>query len=307
MRKLICICVSLILILACGVSAFAELFIYSPEGNILDADSGESTRIVQLDSSCYYDRINKMYVYSTGVAQEAKVESSVYSGMAVTDEVKINAGPASTVEIYVNGEVQPLQEPTTFSAPGSYTIRNTATDREVLSFTILAPKTGAITSYKIPSIFFITAANYEGENLPTSFDTVPFDKDGLYSIKYKSSTINVEYALVLEIDHTYPELEIFGVEEGIADGPVSFGELERGASLFITKDGEAYTMYGEELKEAGEYVVKYIDDAGNVSSYYFTIHIFFDGGAWVFIGLAAAIIIAAVVYMIRCRKHMRVR
>ena len=308
MKKLICICFSLILLLLCAGPCFAEVYIYSPDGELLDGNTGASSTKIQLESSCYYDKLSKRFVYSTDISPNANVESSVYSGMMVRDAVELTIDPSANVEVYRDGLLVDPSEYTYLEVPGSYVVRNITTDREVLSFTIVSEITGAVNSYKLPSIFYYSSASYEGEPIPTDFNSVSFDKDGWYTLTYRSTIIDADYSLGVEIDHTYPELEIYGVENDVANGPVSFGPTESGSSLNITLNGEPFEYYKDDiLKQAGEYVVKYTDRAGNTSSYYFTINIFLDGGAWIFVGMAAAIIIAAIVYIIYCKKHTRVR
>ena len=294
--------------LLCAGPCFAEVFIYSPDGELLDGNTGASSTKVQLESDCYYDRTSKRFVYSTDIAPDAKVESSVYSGMMVRDAVELIVDVSANVEVYRDGLTVDSSEYEYLTTPGFYVVRNRTTDREVLSFVIINEVTGAVNSYKLPSIFYFTSANYEGESIPTDFNTVSFAEDGWYALTYKSSVIDAEYSLGVEIDHTYPVLEIFGVENDVANGPVSFGPTEAGSTLEITLNDEPFSYYKDDiLKQAGEYVVKYTDRAGNTSSYYFTINIFLDGGAWVFVGMAAAVIIAVIVYVIYCKKHTRVR
>lgn len=294
--------------LLCAGPCFAEVFIYSPDGELLDGSTGESSTKIQLESTCYYDRPSKRYVYSTDISPNANVESSVYSGMMVKGEVELIIDPSANVEVYRDGQLVDSSEYPYLTTPGSYVVRNRSTDQEVLSFVIVSEITGAVNSYKLPSIFYFTSANYEGEAVPTDFNTVNFDKDGWYSLTYKSAIVDAEYSLGIEIDHTYPELEIYGLKDDVANGPVSFGPTEDGSSLAITLNGEPFEYYRDDiLKQAGDYVVKYTDHAGNTSSYYFTMNIFLDGGAWVFVGMAAAVIIAAIVYIIYCKKHTRVR
>ncbi len=294
--------------LLCAGPCFAEVYIYSPDGELLDGNTGTSSTKIQLESTCYYDKPNKRYVYSTDISPDAKVESSVYSGMMVRDFVELIIDPAANVEVFRDGQPVDSSEFPYLTIPGAYVVRNRATDREVLSFTIVNEITGAVNSYKLPSLFYYSSANYEGEAVPTDFNSVSFDKDGWYTLTYRSSIVDAEYSLSVVIDHTYPELEIIGVENDVANGPVSFGPTEEGSSLTLTLNGEPLDFYKDDiLKQAGKYVVKYTDRAGNTSSYYFTMNIFLDGGAWIFVGMAAAIIIAVVVYMIHCKKHTRVR
>ena len=61
------------------------------------------------------------------------------------------------------------------------------------------------------------------------------------------------------------------------------------------------------LTESGEYYIELADEAGNKTSYSFTILIYFDGSSWLFILILLAAAIGVVIYLFRARKHLRVR
>ena len=61
------------------------------------------------------------------------------------------------------------------------------------------------------------------------------------------------------------------------------------------------------LTESGEYVIELADEAGNKSSYSFTILIYFDGSSWLFFLIVLAAIVTLVIYLLHSRKHLRVR
>ena len=58
---------------------------------------------------------------------------------------------------------------------------------------------------------------------------------------------------------------------------------------------------------AGDYIVYYTDAAGNVSSYYFTMRVFFNASAWIYVILVVVIIGAAIGYKIFVRKKLTTR
>ena len=94
--------------------------------------------------------------------------------------------------------------------------------------------------------------------------------------------------------------------DGIAKNKVTFGELEPGSTLVMQKDGE-YIAQSAELPEPGQYVLTYTDRAGNSNTYEFKINVYFDGAAWIFLGLFVLILILGGGFMIYSRRNMRTR
>ena len=311
MKKIICLFISLIFVLSLASFAFADgegLYRYDAvTGELVDYNTGASTNYAKVTSDCTYNKASKRYIYSTSTTSNTDVECSVFDGMITTDYVELVVQTGANVVVYKDGEEVSPEDYDSLVLPGSYIVRNRNTDSIILSFTIVKELTSKITSYRIPFIFDIQSARFNGHEVNVSNNFFEMTEDGEYYVSYRCLLNDTNYTLHVNIDHTYPELEIFGVEDGIANGPVSFGELEEESDLVIMCNGSQVDMIGDELKNAGDYTVKYTDAAGNTSTYYFTINIFFDAGAWVFLALALAIAALAIGYMVYCRKNMRTR
>ena len=74
----------------------------------------------------------------------------------------------------------------------------------------------------------------------------------------------------------------------------------------MTRDGEE-VKFTETIETSGFYEINYTDEAGNTSSYAFTVRPFLNTNAWFVVVLAAAIVLAVGIFMIYTRTHMRVR
>lgn len=311
MKKLICICISLILLIGCTASAFAITMYVNDAitGELLDTTTGQSSRTVRLSSTCDYDNAKKMYVYSTGVSATDSVSCSLFDGQITTGVVSVIPGDTARIEVYKGSTLLSEADLEYISEPGVYTVRNVDKDKTILSFTIVASTTGKIDQYQIPNIFTIRTVYFNAEKAPVSSNKVTFAEDGDYIIEYYCSRTGEQYNLNVTIDRQPPELEIIGVnEENIAKGPVSFGPLEAGSTLQVLVDGEDITnSMSNEYKTAGDYIVYYTDAAGNVSSYYFTMRIFFNASAWIYVILAVVIIGAAIGYKVFVRKKLTTR
>ena len=309
MKRLICICLSLILVMSCAAFIFAdEMTLLDPiSGEIVDKN-GNSAGTVRLSATCRYDTIDKMYVYTTSSTSNTDVACSVYNGMITTGSVVLRPGSSSNIEVYRSGQLLDPSEYSELTKPGSYVVNNGLDSSELFAFTIVPFNTNAVSQYKVPAIFYIASAKYNNEVIAAKGNTIIFDKDGVYHIDYAGTATNVKYSLDLKVDLTYPQLEIFGVDEdGIARGPVTFGNVEPDSTLTVTVDGVVVKPLDGEYTQAGQYVVKYADKAGNVSTYYFKMNLFFNISAIAFLSLIGAVLLLAGGYTIYTRKNRRVR
>ena len=310
MRKLRLVVLSLIIVVASIMPCFGAnaIYLYDPvSGQQIDGETGAVKNTVTVSSTVAYNTIEKMFVYTTSSSADSDVLANVYNGMVTTGYGVIKPGRAASISVYRDGVLVDPSEYSALKIAGRYVVRNNQNDKELFAFTVVEGVTNMLQAYKIPSAFYILSVRIDGEEKVVNSNTIEMVKDGLYSIVYKLNATGEEYTLNVEIDHTLPELEIIGVDEVmVANGPVTFGEQEAGSTLEVTREGkEVGTM--EPLKVAGDYVAKYTDAAGNTSTYYFSIHIFLDGGAWIFVALAVIIIAGAFGFMLYSRKNMRVR
>ena len=61
------------------------------------------------------------------------------------------------------------------------------------------------------------------------------------------------------------------------------------------------------LTQSGKYQIELADEAGNKTTYTFTILVYFDGNSWLFFGLVFMACVGVVIYLLHSRKHLRVR
>ena len=310
MKKLICISISLIVVLSAFAFAFADgevLVIDKITGEVLNQNSTtSSTNYERISESCIYNKTTKMYQFTTTGYEDTDFDCSVYDGMIVTDPVEIAASSKCNVTVYHDGEIVEREDYGTFTEPGKYAVRDEMKNVPIMSFTIVPRVTGQLYSYSVPGIFRIIGAYYNDEEILVNANNVDMSQDGKYEIRYKNIQTDLTYTLEVTIDHIAPDLEIIGVVDGIAHNAVTFGETEEGSTLVMSRDGEYLARSGE-LKTPGNYTIEYSDEAGNKNTYYFTIAVFFDAGAWVFVGIIVLILLLAGGYMLYSRKHMRTR
>ena len=310
MKRITAICFSLILVLASCVSAFAATEVFEVDsftGEVIKSSTGYSTNMITLTADCTYDSTAKEYIYATSANANTNVKCNVYDGMITSGIVYVESDVAAQIVIYKDGKAIDSKEYGKLTDPGTYIVRTVNTDKLIFTFTIVGAKSGILYGYNVPAVFNITSATKDGESIDYIGRTIDFTEEGQYCIRYKCAATEAVYELNVFIDHTLPELEIYGVENGIARKPVTFGELEEDSTLVVTRDDGVVIDHTEAIKVAGDYTAVYTDAAGNSNMYFFTVKVFLDGGAWVFVGLAVAVLLLAGGYMLYCKKNMRTR
>jgi hypothetical protein len=158
----------------------------------------------------------------------------------------------------------------------------------------------------LPAGFEFTEASLNGETIAFEQNYIKLTQEGEYNIQYRCMKTNVSYQLVLKTDFTGPVLSLENVVDGRARGPVDISEAKNAAHISIYHDGEQISRK-DVLTESGEYYIELADEAGNKTTYSFTILIYFDGNSWLFLFLVLGSCVGTIIYLIRARRHLRVR
>ncbi|MCQ2566499.1 MAG: hypothetical protein MJ194_06640 [Clostridia bacterium] len=311
MKKLTAICLSLILVLASTVLCFGDgLYeIDAQSGQIVGAKYGsdeEPVDYVRLTTSCAYSKTKEMYEFTGLGTAGVSFSCSVCNGMYTTDAVILQSDPTTQLRVFLNGEQLEYEGEGEFDAVGTYIVR----DRDnslVLSFTILDYTTNAVSAYDVAPFFFVDSVYHDGVLVEAPGNRIDMTEDGEYRISYYCYDTEVNYVLDVIIDHTAPELEITGLDQNnIAHNAVVLSDRESGSAMVILKDGDEIPL-AQTLTASGEYEIRYSDEAGNTSTYYFTIRPYLDANAWTFVFIVALLLIGVGAFMIYTRTHMRVR
>ncbi len=309
MKKLTAIFLCLLLIALSAVSCFADdLYIIDPyTGEIISTIEGYSVSSIRYSDRCIYNIKEDLYTYSLPGGTGVSVTCSVYDGMVVQGGVTLSVDNPTLIDVYREGELVSADEYSLLSQPGTYIVRDLGNDAQLFSFTIVGRLSGAVYAYRVPSPFSVYKVTFNGEPVSVSGNVVNMSEEGEYYVEYGNYSAGKTYELNLFSDHTAPVLEIGGVNEnGIAKSTVTLGKREPNSTIRLTRNGEE-TAVRDELDQPGEYVLTYTDEAGNASLYHFTIRVFFDASARVFLGMFLLVLAAAGAYMIYARRHMRTR
>lgn len=263
---------------------------------------------VQISGNTYYDPDEMTFLYYVNAAAPQAVRCNVADGMITEQPVTLQTEAGVALEVYVDGQRLAGISESRFQTPGEYVVMyvgGTAPER-LFSFTIVPKLSNDVTSYALPAGFEFVEASLNGEPVPFEQNYIKLTDEGEYSIRYRCIKTNVPYQLLLKTDYTGPLLSLEEVQNGQARGPVDISEAKNAAYVTIFHDGEQISRK-DVLTESGEYHIELADEAGNKTTYSFTILIYFDGSSWLFFALVICSCVGIMIYLLHSRKHLRVR
>ena len=314
----------LLLALLPALPAFAEgedeeedSFTYSGE---LDPETGSAPGAgavsrdgrTELSPDMSYDSAREQFVYP--LADGTELFSSAADGMLVTGRVTLDYSGPSALTVYRNGETVDMTGSGEIQVPGVYVVAvGTDSAARVFSFTLLGASTNQLRSYTVPDGFILRGAERDGEEIEYSRYTVEMEEEGQYIIRYRCPAIDRDYTLTVTIDRTPPALLLAGSvrADGRVHSAVEISGLSAGDSLYVTHDGEPMGLSLDEgkgtLTDTGYYTVTAADAAGNTVTYEFTIMLYLNANAVVFILLLIGVVASVFIYAIWKRRSLKVR
>lgn len=282
------------------VFAFAD----EPDEKEREIDKG----ITFITENAYYEDESGMYCFPVKNSDDV-LKSSVFDGMVVTGKVILDIPKEAGFSVYRNGEEFELDE-SSISRTGSYVINCNSNGAviQIMTFMIVFEETGKIESYGMPPNFAVDKIVKDGEEQRLTRTEVDFTEEGLYSVEYSCISTGVKYNLDVKIDHTPPILQLKGVKNGSANGPVDItDELEKDARLVITRNGKDVTDEGTRLTKSGNYRIVVADNAGNTNTYQFTIQVYFNTNSIIIFIILILGILALIFYIYKARTGLKVR
>ena len=263
---------------------------------------------VYVAGSTYYDSANKAFLYYVDGSSGQTIYSSVADGMITAQAVAVKADAGVAFEVYLDGERIENMSGGPFQEPGEYVVMymGGAVSERIFSFTIVPEQCNYVTGYKLPMGFEMVNATLNDEPVAFDRDYIKLAEEGEYNIQYQCMKTNVPYEFRVRTDFTGPVLSLEEVIDGVARGPVDISDAKNAAVVNLYHDGEKIARK-DILTESGEYYIELADEAGNMTTYSFTILIYFDGNSWLFFLLILAACIGVLIYLMHSRKHLRVR
>ena len=263
---------------------------------------------LHIAGNTYYDSVEKSFLYYANATASQAVRSNVADGMITEQAVTVTADAGVALEAYLNGNRLDSISGGVFQTPGEYVIMYVggSVPERLFSFTIVPKLCNSVTGYALPAGFEFTEASLNNEQITFERNYIKLTEEGEYNIRYRCLKTNVAYQLLLTTDFTGPVLSLEAVKDGKAQGPVDISEAKSAAHVTIYHDGEKISRK-DVLTESGEYYIELADEAGNKTTYSFTILIYFDGNSWLFFLLVVGSCVGIIIYLTRARKHLRVR
>lgn len=261
-----------------------------------------------IGGNTYYDSVEKTFLYYVNATAAQAVRSNAADGMITEQAVFVRADAGVAVEVYRNGELLQSLPGGTCQTPGEYVVMyvgGTIPER-LFAFTIVPKLCNSVTGYALPAGFEMTEASLNDEPVAFEKNYIKLTEEGKYNIHYRCIKTNVSYQLMVQTDFTGPVLSLENVINGKAQGPVDISDAKNASYVAIYHDGEIIGRR-EVLTESGEYYIELADEAGNKTTYSFTILIYFDGNSWIFFLLILCSCVGIVIYLVHSRKHLRVR
>ena len=280
---------------------------------IAESETGAGTGRDTLNSTMFYDRDTKDFVFSvSGTLLE--VHSNAADGMILNVPVYVTGAEGGSATVYQNGN-EYGGSLTSINQPGEYvvTLQQNGSKQRLFTFRIVGEATGLIHSYTVPDGFYLTKATRDGENILIDRYTVNMEEEGDYSIEYECSSNNVIYTLKTTIDRTPPRPIFSGSADsgGRIHSAVKISGLESSDTLVVYRNGGRATVSRNSdgsytLPDTGTYYIQVYDEAGNVAEYNFTIAMYLNSSAFIFVILMVIVIAAVAGYIIHKRRHLRI-
>ncbi len=262
--------------------------------------------MTKVEDGVWYEKNTQMFVYSAD--ENELVRMSVADGMITTKMVSVSADAPAKLRIYRDGELVSSEFYRQLGDPGEYIVmyQNGSEDKRIAAFSVIPAVTNDAVSYRMPEGFEIIQATLDNQPTDYESDYIRFSGEGDYRVVYRCIRTGMNYSLNFTTDFTGPVLKLEAVTDGIAQGPVDISDAREAYSVQIIKDGKAIE-YIDTLTASGDYLISLKDSSGNVTSYEFTILIYFNSTPWIMLGGAIVLIVGLIVYLISSRKKLTVR
>ncbi|MBR4193033.1 MAG: hypothetical protein IKQ54_01720 [Oscillospiraceae bacterium] len=267
---------------------------------------------IPITDTMLYDSAKGNFVFPIGANSE--LLCSAADGMLLTDVVTLSTVGSPQLSVYRNGEAVDLSAESTLKEPGEYTVYlGSSTGTRICGFTILPPVTNLIHGYSVPEGFAVREVLHNGEQQGYDRYYADMETEGEYEVSSRCLQADRTYTLRVTIDRTPPELVLSGNvgEDGRVRGPVTVSNIEEDTILTLERDGRTERLTASDgtatIRDTGTYRLVASDAAGNSSSYQFTILLYLDSSAFLFVFLTLAIIASVFLYALRKRRKFKVR
>lgn len=289
-----------------------------PQTGAPPAQSGQleqeqkNTDTVKLSETMSYLKADRLFIHYFPSDRSQFFYANVPENMVANQAVTINVPEGMNWKLYRNGDLMQVSTLSELSQTGAYVLEVFSTnnvDSTALHFQILSGPTNAYPVYTAPEGFVITSVTLDNVDFGSNLGRkMTLDNDGVYVFQIKCEEAGLSYSVRIDSDRTPPALALEGVVDGESPHEVSLEDVESGAALEATLDGDPLDLkFGKVLTQVGRYSVKITDAAGNSAEYSFRIKLYFTVSSMTAILLLVGAVAAVFGYSRYVRNHVRVR
>ena len=255
---------------------------------------------IRIHPNCSYDLSTGQYLINIDNKQ---VKSSVADGMITNNSVSIETDSLTEFSLYKDGEIAEITDLSKINELGNYVLLYGG--KKVLEFKIVG-EYSTLEYFYMPEGFYVKDVLLDGEKAEYEFNVVPMTAEGVYEVSYVCEATNRTYYFRTCVDRTAPVLTLEELDKkGRAKGPVDISDREMGSYVKVILDGKE-VKEKDVLTQSGKYTVTIYDQAGNSTTYNFTIMLYFNMSSTVFMLLILAVVIGVVAYIVVSAKLLRV-
>ncbi|MBQ9437207.1 MAG: hypothetical protein IJU50_02645 [Lachnospiraceae bacterium] len=291
-------------------NAFTEIMEIDPFSGSAGGfgDSSPVRGMTRLSASMFYDLSSNLYAYPN-LSGDGYVYADVADGMLTNSAVSLYPGE-TLIRLYKDGEALEWNYDSPLTAPGTYLVQALWGDSEqrILTFTVVGNATNLSAGYRLPAGFSIENATRNGEAAWHETGYIGMEEEGAYHIEYTCERIGRSYSLDITVDRTPPALSFTNLNEKMRTrNEVEVSGLQESETMTVFLNGKELENPGALFRKSGNYVIIARDAAGNTAEYRFTILLYLNVEAYLFVSLLILSIASVFAYLIWQQKHFRVR
>lgn len=311
-----CICLPLAFSCACAeedtdvYDATTETTVSADSTDELTVSTEEdSDNVVKLSSTCRYHKDDYLYYYLSTEYNIDVASSNVQTGDYVNGTVTINLLDGNEYYLYQDGIEVEEADLSAITEPGFYSFfipAGSNNKEKVLTFTIVGAYT-SLNAITIPKGCQLDTLTIDEEEQEMDSNLISLTEEGKYYIVYHNLYTEQQTIISTTVDRTAPVLALEAVPaNGKAIGSVDISDLEAGATIAITLNGQAIE-YSKQLTSSGRYHITVTDQAGNSNDYDFVILVHINHQGIIFLVLIIGIVASVIIDLVVSKSKMRVR
>ncbi len=273
--------------------------------------SGETKDAIKMEKTGVYTGLMQAYdadkgLYRQTMADAKEFYSNIPNGALTQNDVVLNFPSEMQPTVIKNDEAYQFAPGDVISQEGVYYVTPSQGSPAIFTFRILKNPVHDLNICYAPAEFSIESATLGEKSIPVQGDYLKLQQDGNYELTFSGEGQQILFAFTR--DTVAPEFTLSGVENGIARGGAVSVEYqsEDADRIEILKNGKKVDYTGK-ISDAGSYVVRVFDKAGNMASQTFELKYRMNTAGVLAILLLLLLAIAGVLVFMRFKRDTKVR